>query len=167
MAPCGKKWLWQLTHPACGLGWFAGTQFWDCSPLQVTETPPMLVILLEWEQAVYNFPNPRPKLPLLGPQDHVRVPWWPHELWVVWKEDAQSSSRPRRGRGPASPCPPWVSLEPGRAQTTLSANCSRLSASMSEIKDPSFCLAPPGPGRPGLSSVQTLWHHWADCWGNL
>lgn len=72
----------------------------------------MLVILLEWEQAVYNFPNPRPKLPLLGPQDHVRVPWWPHELWVVWKEDAQSSSRPRRGCGPASPCPPWSLGEP-------------------------------------------------------
>lgn len=44
---------------------------------------------------------------------------------------------------------------------------SRLSASTSEIKDPSFCLVPPEPGRPGLSSVQTLWHHWADCWGNL
>lgn len=44
---------------------------------------------------------------------------------------------------------------------------SRLSVSTSKIKDPFLCLVPPEPGRPELSSVQTLWHHGADCWGNL
>lgn len=44
---------------------------------------------------------------------------------------------------------------------------SRLSASTAEIRAPYFCLLPPEPGRPELRLEQTLWHHRAECWGNL
>lgn len=109
--------------------------------------------------------NPRPELPLLGAQDHVWVPWWPHEScgWF-----GRKMHKPAQGlewdvilpslRVPGA----WESPD-----YPISKLQSRLSASKSEIKDPSLCLVPPEPGRPGLSSVQTLWHHGADCWGNL
>lgn len=42
VASCGKKiWLWQLTHLACGLGWFAGTPFqdWEGDPTLLLTAP--------------------------------------------------------------------------------------------------------------------------------
>lgn len=82
---------------------------------------------------------------------------------MVWKGDAARGLG--GGRGPASPlpslrvCGAWESPD-----CPICKLQSRLSASTSEIKDPSSCLVP---SEPGLSSVQTLWHHGADCWGNL
>lgn len=82
---------------------------------------------------------------------------------MVWKGDAARGLG--GGHGPASPlpslrvCGAWESPD-----CPICKLQSRLSASTSEIKDPSSCLVP---SEPGLSSVQTLWHHGADCGGNL
>lgn len=69
-----KKWLLQLTHLPSDLVWFAGTPFQDWGgggvgvpppPISLFpsvrsscfEIPAMLLMLLEWENTVYDFPT--------------------------------------------------------------------------------------------------------------
>lgn len=67
----------------------------------------MLVILPEWEQAVYNFPSdcckPKAKTPTSGGTGSR--PGASVATRAVGGLDAQTSSRPGWERGPGSPCP--------------------------------------------------------------
>lgn len=117
----------------------------------------MLVILLEWERAVYNFPSDcyksEAKTPTSGGTGSC-----PGALVATRAVGGLEGRCTNQLEAWPWFCLPLPSLRvPGAWESPDCPICklqSRLSASTSEIKAPSSCLAPP---EPGLSSVQTLW----------
>lgn len=162
VAPCGERSglcssdTYPVTRdPISGLG-KSYQPLSRCSPLQVPAA-------LRHHQCLWCFQsekgllvisqvtatNPRPKLPLLRAQDQAGTPWWPRVLWVVGKNDAGPDQALGHNLGPASPCLPHV---PGACECSDYTICklqSRLSASVSEIRDLYLCLLPPEPGKAG------------------